>query len=214
MSAVTGNMSFLLRGLLATLELTGLSFVFAFFIGLFVARARVSPVRSLRGVGTAYVELFQNIPLLAWLVVFVFALPQAGFILPLFQTAVLVLSLYEGAYVGEVVRSGINTIARGQGEAARAIGLSTGQALRYVILPQAMRSVVQPLGNVFIATTMATSLTAAVGVVELTSSANSLDLQYAQPIAIFVGAGIAYMAVNLIVGQVTGIVERRLAVER
>jgi glutamate transport system permease protein len=205
MSAVTGNMSFLLRGLLATLELTGLSFVFAFFIGLFVATARVSPVRSLRGVGTAYVELFQNIPLLAWLVVFVFALPQAGFILPLFQTAVLVLSLYEGAYVGEVVRSGINTIARGQGEAARAIGLSTGQALR---------SVVQPLGNVFIATTMATSLTAAVGVVELTSSANSLDLQYAQPIAIFVGAGIAYMAVNLIVGQVTGIVERRLAVER
>ena len=83
-----------------------------------------------------------------------------------------------------------------------------------MILPQAMRSVVQPLGNVFIATTMATSLTAAVGVVELTSSANSLDLQYAQPIAIFVGAGIAYMAVNLIVGQVTGIVERRLAVER
>jgi glutamate transport system permease protein len=213
-SVVTGHLNFLLQGLTVTLELTGLSFVFAFFIGLVAATARVSPVRSLRAVGTVYVELFQNVPLLAWLVVFVFALPQAGFILPLFQTAVLVLSLYEGAYVCEVVRSGINTVALGQGEAARAIGLSTGQALRHVILPQAVRSVIQPLGNVFIATTMASSLTAAVGIVELTSAANSLDLKYAQPIPIFVGAGIVYMAVNLIVGQVTGLLERRLVVQR
>ncbi|MGW2936632.1 amino acid ABC transporter permease [Streptomyces sp. NPDC001156] len=214
MSALTDHLPQLADGLLSTLLLMALSFFGALLLGLLVAAARVSPVASLRGAATAYVELFQNIPLLAWLLLFVFALPEAGIIFPLFTTAVIVLSLYEAAYTAEAIRSGINSVGLGQAEAARALGLTTLQNLRHIVLPQALRAVVQPLTNVFIALTMNTSLAAAVGVVELTHAANEVNLQEAQPIPVFVGAGIAYMALALVIGLAGGFIERRVAIVR
>ncbi|MYS24301.1 amino acid ABC transporter membrane protein 1, PAAT family [Streptomyces sp. DvalAA-14] len=214
MSALTQHLPELTDGLLSTLLLMVLSFVGALVVGLLVAAARVSPVASLRGAALAYVELFQNIPLLAWLLLFVFALPEAGIIFPLFTTAVIVLSLYEAAYTAEAIRTGINSVNRGQAEAARALGLTTAQNLRHVVLPQALRAVVQPLSNVFIALTMNTSLAAAVGVVELTHAANNVNLAEAQPIPIFVGAGVAYMALALILGLSGGFIERKVAIVR
>jgi glutamate transport system permease protein len=213
-SVLTNHLSQLTDGLLSTLLLMVLSFVGALLVGLLVAAARVCPVASLRGVATAYVELFQNIPLLAWLLLFVFALPEAGVIFPLFNTAVIVLSLYEAAYTAEAIRTGINSVGKGQAEAARALGLTTAQSLRHIVLPQALRTVVKPLSNVFIALTMSTSLAAAVGIVELTHAANDVNLLEAQPIPIFVGAGLAYMALALIIGLTGGFIERRVAIVR
>lgn len=202
------------HGLLVTLELTGLSFAGALVVGLVIAAMRVGPVAVLRAAGTAYVETLQNIPLLVLLVLAVFGLPEIGLTAGLFVTAAVVIALYHGAYLAEAVRSGVNSVAAGQGEAARSLGLTVRQSLRHVILPQALRTVVQPIGNIFIMLTMNTSLAAAVGVVELTAAANRVNLVEAQPIPIFVGAGLAYMMISMVGGFVTGVLERRLAVLR
>ncbi|WP_206681735.1 amino acid ABC transporter permease [Actinomadura sp. J1-007] len=175
---------------------------------------RVSPVRVLRAAGMAYVEVLQNIPLLVWLVIAVFGLPEIGVIAGLFTTSVVVIALYQGAYMAEAVRSGINAVPAGQGEAARALGLSFVQSLRLVVLPQALRTVVQPLGNIAIMTLMNTALAAAVGVVELTAAANRVNLAEAQPIWIFVTAGLAYMALSGVLGLASGALERKWAILR
>jgi glutamate transport system permease protein len=214
MQALLDNLAPLLQGLLTTLWMAALSAVGALVLGVVVTAMRVSPIPVLRGVAFAYVQLFLNVPLLALLVLFVFALPDAGLLMPLPMTAVVVLVIYEAAYVAEAVRSGVNTVALGQAEAARALGLTFRQTLGSVILPQALRAVVQPVGNVMIALVMNTSLFAAVGIVELTAAANKTNLVHAQPIPIFVGAGLTYMLLALLIGLGTGWLERRVAIVR
>jgi glutamate transport system permease protein len=211
MDAFAGHLPEFWHGLVVTLELTGLSFAGALVVGTVIAALRVSPVAVLRAAGTAYVEGLQNVPLLVLLVLAVFGLPEIGLTAGLFTTAAVVIALYHGAYLAEAVRSGVNSVAAGQGEAARALGLTVRQSLRHVILPQALRTVVQPIGNIFIMLTMNTSLAAAIGVVELTAAANRVNLVEAQPIPIFVGAGLAYMMISMAGGFVTGMLERRLA---
>lgn len=214
MNALLDNLHPLLHGLLTTLWMIAVAGAGALLLGILVTAARVSPVPVLRGFAYGYVQFFMNVPLLALLVLFVFALPEVGLIMPLTTTAVVVLIIYEAAYVAEAVRSGVNTVALGQAEAARSIGLTFSQSLRLVILPQALRAVVQPIGNVMIALAMNTSLAAAVGVVELTAAADKVNLVAAQPIAIFAGAGVAYMAIALVLGLSTGFIERRVAIVR
>jgi glutamate transport system permease protein len=214
MQALLDNLEPLLRGLLTTLWMAVLAAVGSVLLGVVITALRVSPVPILRGLAFCYVQLFLNVPLLALLVLFVFALPDAGLLMPLHTTALVVLIVYEAAYVAEAVRSGVNTVALGQAEAARALGLTFRQTLGSVILPQALRAVVQPVGNVLIALVMNTSLFAAVGVVELTAAANKTNLVHAQPIPIFVGAGLTYMALALLIGLGTGWVERRVAIVR
>jgi glutamate transport system permease protein len=214
MHALLDNLHPLLHGLLTTLWMIGIGGVGALVLGVLVTAARVSPVPVLRGAAYCYVQFFMNVPLLALLVLFVFALPEVGLIMPLTTTAVVVIIIYEAAYVAEAVRSGVNTVAIGQAEAARSIGFTFWQSLRLVILPQALRAVVQPIGNVMIALAMNTSLAAAVGVVELTAAADKVNLVEAQPIPIFAGAGVAYMAIALVLGLTTGVIERRVAIVR
>lgn len=183
-------------------------------LGTIVTAARISPIPVLRTLAFAYVQFFVNLPLLVLLILAVFVLPDAGIIMPLAPTAVIVLTLYEAAYVAEAIRSGVNTVGGGQIEASRALGLTLGQSLRFVIIPQSLRAAVQPLGNVMIALTMNTALAAAVGVVELTAAANRLNLVQAQPILIFSVAGLLYMALALAIGLGTGTIERRVAIKR
>ncbi|TDD32882.1 amino acid ABC transporter permease [Nonomuraea terrae] len=214
MSVLLDHLPELWQGLIVTIQLTAASFAGAAVLGAVVCALRVSPVRVLRAIGTAYVEAFQNLPLLVLLVLAFFGLPEIGIQAGILTTAIVVIAVYEAAYVGEALRSGVNAVSKGQGEAARAIGLTFGQSLRYVILPQALRTVVQPLGNIFIATTMNTALAAAVGVVDLTAAANRVNLAEAQPIPIFVGAGAAYALIAALAGFVTGRLERRLVILR
>ena len=108
----------------------------------------------------------------------------------------------------------MNTVGNGQVEASRALGFTLGQTLRLVVIPQSLRAAVQPLGNVMIALTMNTALAAAVGVVELTSAANKLNLVEAQPILIFAAAGLVYMAFALVIGLGAGRIERKVATLR
>jgi glutamate transport system permease protein len=212
--AVIENLDPLLRALGTTVLILVVSAIGSLVLGVLVTVARVSPIPVLRGVAFAYVQVFVNVPLLALLLLAVFALPDAGLLMPLTTTVIVVLTVYEAAYVAEAVRSGINTVAAGQVEAARALGLRLSQTLRHVVVPQAVRAVVQPLGNVMIALLMNTALAATVGVVELTSAVNKVNLVAAQPIPIFTAAGLTYMALALAIGLAAGRIEKKVAIHR
>ncbi len=201
----------LLAGFGVTLGLTALGSLGALVLGTVLAVFRVSPIAPLRLVGAAYVEFFRNIPLLSLLILFVFGLPDVGLTLGLFPSAAICLALASAAFVCEAVRGGINTVSVGQAEAARAIGLTFAQSLRFVILPQAFTTMVQPLVNVFIGVVIGSSLAAAVGVSELTNRTQQLNLEYAEAVACFLVAGALYIAVALLGGQAGGWLERRLA---
>jgi len=197
-----------------TVQLTALGFLGSLVLGTLVATMRVSPVPPLRGAGLVYVETFRNTPLLVLAVLFVFGLTKVGIQFSLFTTFVVVISIYTAAFVAEALRSGMNAVSRGQAEAARSIGLTFGQSLREVILPQAFRTVVQPLGNVWIAMTKNTSIAAAVSVVDLTAVAGRLTTDLARPIPLFAGAAIGYLLLTLPMGLLVGAVERRVAIRR
>jgi len=214
MHVITANIGFLLRGVLVTLELTVLGFVGALLLGTLLAVFRVGPITPLRVLGAVYVEFFRNIPLLSLLVLFIFGLPDTGVQFSLFTSAAICLALSSSAFVCEAMRGGINSVAVGQAEAARAIGLTFTQSLRNVILPQAFRVMVQPLVNVFIGVLLSSSLAAAVGVAELTNRTQQLNLQYAEAVTCFVFAGIVYVVVALGGGAGGGWLERRLAIRR
>lgn len=214
MNVLIDNLGAVLGALGTTLTMFVIAGVGSIVLGVLVTVARVSPIPLLRWLAFGYVQFFINVPLLALLVIAVFALPDAGLIAPLEPTAIIVLAVYEAAYVAEAVRSGVNTVAVGQLEASRALGFNQLQSLRLIVVPQALRAVVQPIGNVMIALVMNTALAAAVGVVELTSEVNKINLVEAQPIAIFAGAGVIYMAIALVIGVAAGWVERRVAIVR
>jgi glutamate transport system permease protein len=214
LSLVLDNLGLYGRGLLTTVGLTLLAFAAAFVIGVLLAAFRVSPVPPLRAAGTAYVETIRNTPLAVLFVLFFFGFPKIGIRYSTFASAVIVLSAYTGAFVGETVRSGINTVAAGQAEAARALGLTFPQVLLFIVLPQALRSVVAPLGNLFIALAKNSALASLISTVELTGVAERLNTASARPIAAFLGAGIAYVLLTFPAGIAFGALERRVAVRR
>lgn len=214
MIALYENLGPLLEGIGMTLLILVTAGIGAIALGALVTVARISPLRVLRTAAFLYVQFFINVPLLVLLILAVFALPAAGFILPLVPTVIVVLAAYEAAYVSEALRSGVNTVPQGQIEAARALGLTFGKSLRWVIVPQSFRAVVQPLGNIMIALVMNTSLAAVVGVIELTAHVNKINLDYAQPVFLYTTGGLIYMAIALTIGLLTGRLERKLVVAR
>ena len=194
MGVVLSHFGYILGGVVVTIELTVLGYAGALVLGTVLAVFRVGPITPLRVVGTVYVEFFRNIPLLTFLILFVFGLPDVGVTLSLFSSAAICLALTGAAYVCESVRSGINAVPVGQAEAARAIGLPFSKVLSLVVLPQAFRTMVPPLVNVFIGMALGSSLAAAVGVAELTNRTEQLNLQYAQAVGSFLVAGAFYVA--------------------
>lgn len=214
MGTVFAHQGTLWHGFLLTLELTVLGYLGALVLGTVAAICRVSPIPPLRVLGGIYVEIFRNVPLLALLLLFVFGLPDVGLTFSYFKSAAICLALSAGAFVCEAMRSGINSIAVGQAEAARAIGLNFRQSLRFVILAQAFRTMVQPLVNVFIGVALGSALAAAVGVDELTRETQFLNLQYAVGAASFLAAGVLYFLVAMLGGGVGGYLERKVAMHR
>jgi glutamate transport system permease protein len=211
---LTDNVGALVAGLGTTLAITALAFVSALVVGTVVAVFRVSPIPPLRAVGTVYVELFRNIPLLSLLILVAYGLPYAGLSLSLFTTAVVSLAMVSAAFTCETVRAGINGVPIGQVEAARALGLTFTQSLRRVILPQALRSMVQPLVNIFIGVALGSSLAAAVSVGELTYQAQQVGNRTAESMLLFVISAVVYIVIALLGGGVGTVLERRLAVPR
>ncbi len=214
MGVVLDHLDQFRHGIVITVELTLLSYALAFLIGLVVAGFRVSPVGPLRAAGTAYVETIRNVPLAVHFVLFFFALPKIGIIFSPFRSAVIVLAYYHGSFATETIRAGINTVPVGQAEAARSLGFTFPGTLIRVVLPQAVRSVVAPLGSLFIALTKNTSVAFLISVTELTGTADKLATDTARPIPVFLGAAAGYLLLTLFASLVLGALERRVAVKR
>jgi len=215
MSAVTSNLSVFLGGITVSAEIAAATFALAFALGLLLAVGRISPVLPLRAAAGLYVAVLRSIPLLVTLTLFVFGLPYVGLTYSLLWTAVTAMSLYWAAFFCEAVRSGIRTVPAGQIEAARALGFTFGQVLRLVVLPQALRAMVQPMANLLIAIVLNSSLAAAVGVTsELTGQTELLDQQYAQPLITYAAAAACYVALTLGIGLLTGLTDRKVRVLR
>lgn len=214
MNIVLSHLGDYAHGMEQTVVLTLVSYLGAFVIGLAVASCRVSPVPPLRAIGTLYVDIVRNVPLLVQFFIFFFGLTKVGIQFAPFTTAIIVLSMYHGAFVGEVVRAGINTVDKGQIDAARALGFTFPAVLVQLVLPQAIRSVVQPLGNVFIALIKNSSVAYFISVVELLGTADRLNTETAQGIPVFIGAAVGYLILALSSAYVLRQMEKRLAVVR
>jgi glutamate transport system permease protein len=163
---LTDNGDIFWRGFKTTVELFGIAAVGSLVLGTLLAAARVSPVPVLRTVGTTYVQVVRNTPLTLLFAFLVFAVPKLEIGIDYFPSACIALIAYTSAFICEVVRSGINTVAGGQAEAARALGMTFGQVLGQVVLPQAFRSIVPPLMSVMIAMLKNTTIAAGFSVVE------------------------------------------------
>ena len=142
----------ILRGALVTVEVTAAALVLGCVLGLLIGIGRLNPRRRfVYGICTVYVTFIRGTPLLVQLFLLFFGLPQFDILLPAFVCGVLGLGVYSGAYVSEIVRGAIQSVDRGQMEAARSIGMSSAQSMRAIILPQAVVRMIPPLGNEFIA---------------------------------------------------------------
>lgn len=215
MNVLTDNVGDILNGFGWTLSLVVVSGVFAVLLGTILAAMRVSPIPVLRGVGTVYVNFFRNTPLLVLLLLVVFGLPKVGLQTSFFNKNVLALGLYTAAFICEVLRSGVNSVALGQAEAARSIGLRFGQTMSQVILPQAIRAVIAPVASVLIAMTKNSSLASIFGIIELTAVES--DLLRTSPGElwwVFFGIAVCYIIIVEAISTVSGLLERRWKVAR
>jgi glutamate transport system permease protein len=212
-NVVIDNAGAILRGFATTLSLSALSALICLAAGTLLAVLRVGPIPPLRWIGTAYVNVVRNTPLVLVFLVVVHGLPEIGLRGSFFTRAVIALSAYHAAFVCEVVRSGILTVPAGQAEAARALGMTFGQNLRLVIVPQAVRAVVPPLTSVLIALVKNSAIAEAFGVLEATGTMDNLITEHADalvPVIVVVAAG--YVAVTLSVSAFAKVLERRVAV--
>ncbi len=204
----------ILGGLWVALSLTAIGFLGALVIGILIAACRISPVAPLRAFGAVYVEVLRNIPLLCLLILFTFGLPDIGIVFDLYTTVAICLAIFNAAFVCEAIRTGVNAVPVGQVEAGRALGFGFAQCVQHIILPQALRSMIQPLVNVFIGTLLGSSLASAIGVYDLLGIAQYINLHEAWGIGLFAAAAAVYATIALGAGAIGGRLERRLAVQR
>lgn len=210
-----------LAAIWTTIKLAVFSTIGSLVLGTVIMVLRVSPVPILRGLGTTYVNIFRNTPLTLILVASVLGL---SFIVGLslsddlavnsYRWAIVGLSVYHAAFVCEALRSGINTVPAGQAEAARSIGLTFTQSLREVLLPQAFRGAIAPLGSVLIALIKNTTVAAIIGVSELAGLLSTITENEGAQLPIFAVFALIFVVLTLPIGVATTSLSQRLAVKR
>ncbi|TKJ35076.1 amino acid ABC transporter permease [Blastococcus sp. CCUG 61487] len=216
MGPVLDNLDLFFEGFLTSLSIILWALLGSLVLGIAIAACRVSPIPPLRAFGLFWVTTFRNTPLSVVLFATAFGLPEIGINRSFFFFGVLGLVLYTSAFVCEAVRSGINSVPAGQAEAARSIGLKFGQSLRYVVLPQALRTVVPPLGSVIIAMFKNSAVVGAFGVGgDLWSTGQTLvSARGLETLPIFTGVAIGFLVITLPAGAILQIIERKVAIAR
>jgi glutamate transport system permease protein len=209
------NLPLLLRGFRTTIELSAVAAVLAVVLGVLLAAIRVSPVPTLRWAGALYVNTVRNTPLTLVYAFMAFAVPRLDFQVGPFRAAAIALGLYSAAFICEAVRSGVNAVPVGQAEAARSIGLTFPGTLRQVVLPQAIRSVIPPLGSILIALLKNSAIAEFFAVAEATKVFDDLVRDNPQELYwLFFGVALGYVILVLIISGIFRILESRLVVLR
>lgn len=203
---------FFVEAALVTLELTALALVLGLAVAALAATARMSRSAVLRAIGTLYVSLFRGTPCLIQLFVLYFGGPQIGINLDPFAAGVIGLGLNIGAYMAESIRGAVVAVDRGQTEAARTIGFGRFQTLRKVVLPQAARLMIRPLGVNTVALLKGSALVSTISVVELTYTAQRFIGSTYKPFEIFGVAALLYMIMVYAVARIVDMLDKRFAI--
>lgn len=210
-SAVINNAGFLLEASWLTIYLSFISFAIALAIGVIVGTLRSFRIPFLIDkLFVAYVEIFRGTPLLIQLFFIYYGLPQIGITFSSHQAAILGLSLNFGAYISEIVRSGMGAIDQGQHEAAKSLGMTTYTMLFYILYPQALRIMLPPLTNTYAAILKDSSLVSVLSITELTRAGQLIYVRTYEPFEIYLTLGIGYFIMTYGVTLVSKYLEKTL----
>lgn len=195
-----------------TIALTIMAVFFGTILGLIAALSKISRNKVLNGLASFYTWVIRGTPLLLQLWLVYYGLPQIGITLTPFVAATVSMSICGGAYIAEILRAGIQSIDKGQMEAARSLGMTYLQAMRRIILPQAYRRLIPPMGNEIIALMKDSSLVSTVALVELLRTARQIDSATLRSLEIYIAAGLFYLAMTTVLTVVFDRAEQKLAV--
>ena len=213
--------TWLMDGLLMTLKISALSWIFAILLGMLFGALRTVPFRPLRALAAAYVEFFRNVPLLVWLFFWYFGAPE---VLPEpirqwvihhgmeFWSGVAGISVYHGARMSEVIRAGIQSIPKTQLEAGLSSGLTVSQTYRLIVIPIALRLIIPPVTNESLNLLKNSSLAMTIGVAELTFATRQIETYTAKAFEAFTAGTLIYLALCLSIAYIMNCVERKFAI--
>ena len=212
------NLIFLLKGAGLSLAMAVLSLLIGLVLGTLGASAKISKNRILRCIGNVYVDIIRGTPMLLQILILFAVVPLIymeitgeRLVMNVFLIGVIAMGINSGAYVTELIRSGINGVDKGQWEACETLGLTRGQTMKLVILPQAFKRIVPPLVSEFVTLIKDSSLVSTIGVVELLKSAQVLGGNYADLMSPLIIAGVMYLIMTLSIAYLARHLERRLA---
>ena len=213
-SLIWNSLPLLLAGAGVTIEITAIAVGLGFIFGLITSVCRLSGVKILQVIAVCYVNIIRGTPMLVQIFLIYFALPMViGERINPFVAAVAACSINSGAYVSEIFRAGIQSVDKGQMEAGRSLGLSWMQTMRYVILPQAFKHVIPPLGNEFISMTKETSLVSVIGFEELTRRGQLIIAKTYGSSEIWLTVAAIYLVMTLTIARLVSYLERRFATD-
>jgi His/Glu/Gln/Arg/opine family amino acid ABC transporter permease subunit len=208
-SIIREILPFLLKGALLTVFFSATSEVIGIIIGLGTSVIRVTRIKVLSQLAVVYVDLFRGTPLLMQIIFVYYALPYLGINLPAIVAGIVALSVNSGAYVSEIFRAGIESIDKGQTEAARSLGMSYMQAMRYVVIPQTIKRVLPPLTNEFVALIKDSSLLSVIAIAELMRTAKEMMTWKMNPSSL-TAAAIIYLIITLPLTRYVSYMEKKL----
>ncbi|WP_302491241.1 amino acid ABC transporter permease [Megasphaera sp.] len=213
-SLIWNSLPLLLAGAGVTIEITAIAVGLGFIFGLITSVCRLSGVKILQVIAVCYVNIIRGTPMLVQIFLIYFALPMViGERINPFVAAVAACSINSGAYVSEIFRAGIQSVDKGQMEAGRSLGLSWMQTMRYVIMPQAFKHVIPPLGNEFISMTKETSLVSVIGFEELTRRGQLIIAKTYGSFEIWLTVAAIYLVMTLTIARLVSYLERRFATD-
>ena len=207
---ITDSLPLLLVGAGVTLKITAISVGLGLVFGLFIGIAQISRVPLLRIPAKVYVDFLRGTPLLVQIFMIYFALPMLiGTRIDPFVAAIVACSINSSAYIAEIFRAGIQSIDKGQMEAGRSLGMSWAQTMRYVIMPQAFKRIIPPLGNEFIAMLKDSSLVSVIGFEEFTRRGQLIIARTYASFEIWMAVAVIYLIMTFTVARLVGMLERR-----
>jgi len=210
-SSVFRNLGFLLEASWITIYLSFISFIFALIVGTVIGTLRSFKIPYLLDkVFIIYLEIFRGTPLLIQLFFIYYGLPQVGISMTSYQAAILGLSLNFGAYISEIIRSGMNSIDKGQQEAAKSLGMNQRTMLFYILYPQALRIVLPPLTNTYAAILKDSSLVSVISITELTRAGQLIYVRTYEPFEVYLTLGVFYFVMTYTISLLSKILEKKM----
>ena len=205
------SLPLLIAGAGITIQITAISVGLGLVIGMFVGIARISNVKLLRWLAAIYIDFLRGTPLLVQIFLIYFALPVIlGQRIDPFMAAITACGINSGAYIAEIFRAGIQAIDEGQMEAGRSLGMTWVQTMHYIIVPQAFKNIVPPLGNEFIALLKDSSLVSVIGFEELTRRGQLIIARTYGSLEIWISVAIIYLVMTLTISRLVAYLEKRL----